>query len=166
MSCASWRSVSCCRCWRRFIQAGVRREPIRWKRCGMSDPLVMQDVHRTYRGEADAVSVLRGVDLTLRAGEIVALIAPSGVGKSTLLHIAGLLDRPDQGAVLIEGKDAGSLPDGARTAIRRDTIGFVYQFHHLLAEFTALENVTLPQLIAGKDRRQRAARGQLLLACV
>ena len=119
----------------------------------MSDPLVLRDVHRTYRGEAAAVSVLRGVDLTLRAGEIVALVAPSGVGKSTLLHIAGLLDRPTSGGVLIEGRNAGDLPDSARTELRRDTIGFVYQFHHLLPEFTARENVALPQMIAGRPRR-------------
>jgi lipoprotein-releasing system ATP-binding protein len=125
----------------------------------MSDPLVLRDVHRTYRGEAGELKVLRGVDLTLRAGEIVALVAPSGVGKSTLLHIAGLLDRPDGGAVLIDGKDAGNLPDAARTAIRRDTIGFVYQFHHLLNEFTALENVALPQMIAAAGR-DRAGAGE------
>jgi lipoprotein-releasing system ATP-binding protein len=120
----------------------------------MSDPLVLRAVHRTYSSEAGDLRVLRGIDLTLRAGEIVALVAPSGVGKSTLLHIAGLLDRPDQGSVLVEGKDAASLPDHARTAVRRDTIGFVYQFHHLLAEFTALENVTLPQMISGRSRRE------------
>jgi lipoprotein-releasing system ATP-binding protein len=129
----------------------------------MSDPLVLRGVHRTYSSEAGDLRVLRGVDLTLRAGEIVALVAPSGVGKSTLLHIAGLLDRPDQGAVLVEGKDAGSLPDNARTAIRRDTIGFVYQFHHLLSEFTALENVALPRMIAGHARRDAEKRGAELL---
>jgi lipoprotein-releasing system ATP-binding protein len=129
----------------------------------MSDPLVLRDVHRTYSSEAGDLRVLRGVDLTLRAGEIVALVAPSGVGKSTLLHIAGLLDRPTMGAVLIEGKDAGNLPDNARTAVRRDTIGFVYQFHHLLAEFTALENVALPQMIAGRPRRDAEKRGAELL---
>jgi lipoprotein-releasing system ATP-binding protein len=129
----------------------------------MSDPLVLRDIQRTYRGEADAVSVLRGVDLTLRAGEIVALVAPSGVGKSTLLHIAGLLDRPDGGSVMVEGIDAGNLADNARTAVRRDTIGFVYQFHHLLPEFTALENVTLPQMIAGHPRRDSDKRSAALL---
>ncbi|MSP01786.1 MAG: ABC transporter ATP-binding protein [Acetobacteraceae bacterium] len=129
----------------------------------MNDPLVLRDVYRTYRGEAADVRVLRGVDLTLRAGEIVALVAPSGVGKSTLLHIAGLLDRPDQGAVLVDGKDAGNLPDAARTAVRRDTIGFVYQFHHLLGEFTALENVALPQMIAGRQRREAERRAIELL---
>jgi lipoprotein-releasing system ATP-binding protein len=129
----------------------------------MNDPLVLRAVHRTYSSEAGDLRVLRGVDLTLRAGEIVALVAPSGVGKSTLLHIAGLLDRPDQGAVLVEGKDAASLPDNARTAVRRDTIGFVYQFHHLLAEFTALENVTLPQMIAGRTRREADRHSAALL---
>ena len=129
----------------------------------MSDPLVLRDVHRTYKGEAAEVRVLRGVDLTLRSGEIVALVAPSGVGKSTLLHIAGLLDRPDQGAVLVDGKDAGNLADAARTAVRRDTIGFVYQFHHLLGEFTALENVALPRMIAGGSRRDAEKRAAELL---
>ena len=129
----------------------------------MSDPLVLRDVHRTYKGEAVDVRVLRGVDLTLRSGEIVALVAPSGVGKSTLLHIAGLLDRPDQGTVLVDGKDAGNLADAARTAVRRDTIGFVYQFHHLLGEFTALENVALPRMIAGSARRDAEKRAAELL---
>jgi lipoprotein-releasing system ATP-binding protein len=129
----------------------------------MSDPLVLRDVHRTYSSEAGDLLVLRGIDLTLRAGEIVALVAPSGVGKSTLLHIAGLLDRPTSGSVLVEGKDAGNLPDNARTAVRRDTIGFVYQFHHLLTEFTALENVALPQMIAGRGRREANRRAAALL---
>jgi lipoprotein-releasing system ATP-binding protein len=129
----------------------------------MSEPLVLHDVYRTYSSEAGDLPVLRGINLTLRAGEIVALVAPSGVGKSTLLHIAGLLDRPTSGSVLVEGKDAGNLPDNARTAIRRDTIGFVYQFHHLLAEFTALENVALPQMIAGRGRREAERRAAALL---
>jgi lipoprotein-releasing system ATP-binding protein len=129
----------------------------------MSDPLRLQGVQRTYRSEAGALAVLRGVDLTLAAGEIVALVAPSGAGKSTLLHIAGLLDRPDGGSILVAGRDAGALSDAARTAIRRDTIGFVYQMHHLLGEFTALENVMLPQMIAGRPRRAAAARALELL---
>ena len=129
----------------------------------VTHPLVLRDVHRTYSSEAGDLHVLRGVDLELRAGEIVALVAPSGVGKSTLLHIAGLLDRPGQGAVLLQGTDAGGLPDAARTALRRDTIGFVYQFHHLLAEFTALENVALPQMIAGRPRRDAEKRAAGLL---
>jgi lipoprotein-releasing system ATP-binding protein len=130
----------------------------------MSDTLVLRGVRRTYRGEAGDLPVLRGADLTVRAGEIVALVAPSGAGKSTLLHAAGLLDRPDGGAVVIEGRDAGGLPDKARTAIRRDTIGFVYQFHHLLPEFSALENVVLPQMIAGRSRRAAEDRARALLS--
>ncbi len=129
----------------------------------MSDPLELRGVERVYRGDAGELAVLRGANLTVRAGEIVALVAPSGAGKSTLLHVAGLLDRPDGGSVLIEGRDAGGLPDAARTAIRRDTIGFVYQFHHLLAEFSALENVVLPQMIAGRSRRVAEDRAQTLL---
>ena len=129
----------------------------------MSDPLVMEAVRRTYRTDAGALDVLTAVDLTLKAGEIVALVAPSGSGKSTLLHLAGLLDKPDGGRVLMDGRDAGTLPDAARTAIRRDRIGFVYQFHHLLAEFTALENIVLPQMIAGVVRRTAEVRATTLL---
>ncbi len=126
-------------------------------------PLALRGVSRVYRGDAGDLPVLRGADLTLRAGEIVALVAPSGAGKSTLLHVAGLLDRPDGGAVLIEGRDAGGLSDAVRTTLRRDTVGFVYQFHHLLPEFTALENVVLPQMIAGRARRAAEDRARSLL---
>ena len=129
----------------------------------MAEPLVLQEVYRTFRTGDATLDVLRGASLTLHAGEIVALVAPSGTGKSTLLHLAGLLERPDRGAVLVDGRDAGALPDGARTAIRRDAIGFVYQFHHLLGEFSALENVVLPQVIAGVRRRDAEARGRALL---
>jgi lipoprotein-releasing system ATP-binding protein len=130
----------------------------------MSDAaLVMDGVRRSYRTDAGTLDVLTSVDLTLASGEIVALAAPSGSGKSTLLHLAGLLDRPDGGRVLIEGQDSGALADAARTAIRRDRIGFVYQFHHLLAEFTALENVVLPQMIAGVARKQAVVRATQLL---
>jgi lipoprotein-releasing system ATP-binding protein len=127
-------------------------------------PLQLQGVKRTYRSGGGELPVLRGVDLSLRPGEIVALVAPSGAGKSTLLHVAGLLDQPDGGRVLVDGRDAGSLSDNERTLIRRDSIGFVYQFHHLLAEFTALENVVLPQMIAGKKRSEAAVRAKELLA--
>jgi lipoprotein-releasing system ATP-binding protein len=126
----------------------------------MSDALELRGVRRTYRSGEAELHVLRGADLTLHAGEIVALVAPSGVGKSTLLHLAGLLEQPDGGRVFVQGRDAGALGDVQRTAIRRDAIGFVYQFHHLLGEFSALENVVLPQLIAGKPlaaARERAA---------
>jgi lipoprotein-releasing system ATP-binding protein len=97
--------------------------------------------------------VLNGIDFVLRPGEIVALVGPSGAGKSTMLHVAGLLERPDGGAVLIAGEDCGRLNDERRTLLRRSEIGFVYQFHHLLPEFSALENVMLPQMIAAVPRR-------------
>jgi lipoprotein-releasing system ATP-binding protein len=129
----------------------------------MSDPLELRGVKRTYRSDAGELPVLRGVDLSLRAGEIVALVAPSGTGKSTLLHLAGLLEKPDGGKVMVNGRDSGALADKDRTAIRRDSIGFVYQFHHLLAEFSALENVELPQMIAGKTRAIARTRAMALL---
>jgi lipoprotein-releasing system ATP-binding protein len=129
----------------------------------MSEPLRLHDVRRTFRSGGGELPVLRGVDLTLRAGEIVALMAPSGSGKSTLLHLAGLLEKPDGGNVFIDGRDASALSDGERTAIRRDSIGFVYQSHHLLGEFTALENVMLPQMIAGVPRRVAQQRALALL---
>lgn len=125
-------------------------------------PLELKGVVRTYDG-AEKLEVLRSVDLTVARGEIVALVAPSGTGKSTLLHLAGLLEKPDGGEVRIDGHDAGRLSDKQRTAIRRDRIGFVYQFHHLLGEFTALENVVLPQMIAGKSRAAAALRARALL---
>jgi len=107
--------------------------------------------------------VLRGADLVLAQGEIVALVAPSGTGKSTLLHLAGLLEKPDSGAVFVDGQDAGRLSDPDRTRVRLNKIGFVYQFHHLLGEFSALENVVLPQMIAGRPRRVARTRAHALL---
>ena len=126
-------------------------------------PLHLAAVERRYRTEAGELPVLLGADLTIAAGEIVALVAPSGTGKSTLLHLAGLLEKPDGGEVFIAGQAAGSLSDEARTAIRRTTIGFVYQFHHLLPEFTAAENIILPQLAAGKSRAEATQRAKDLL---
>jgi lipoprotein-releasing system ATP-binding protein len=118
---------------------------------------------RTYKSEGESLTVLNGVEFSLNPGEIVALVAPSGAGKSTLLHLAGLLEKPDGGAVIINGKDAGQLADSERTEIRLRSIGIVYQFHHLLAEFTALENIALPQMIAGKPQRDAETRGMALL---
>ena len=126
-------------------------------------PLELRGVVRTFRSGGGTLAVLRGADLVLQAGEIVALVAPSGAGKSTLLHLAGLLEKPDGGHVIVAGRDAGALGDNDRTAIRRDSIGFVYQFHHLLGEFTALENVVLPQMIAGKPRDAARQRARTLL---
>ncbi|QDJ10407.1 Lipoprotein releasing system ATP-binding protein lolD [Roseomonas mucosa] len=127
-------------------------------------PLRLAGLERRYRTEAGDLPVLRGAELTLRAGEIVALVAPSGTGKSTLLHLAGLLERPDGGEVFVNGRAAGGLDDGARTALRREAIGFVYQFHHLLPEFTAEENVCLPQMAAGVLRARAVERARELLA--
>jgi lipoprotein-releasing system ATP-binding protein len=125
--------------------------------------LELRAVARRFRSGDSELAVLRNANLQLAAGEIVALVAPSGAGKSTLLHLAGLLERPDDGAVLIDGSDAGGLSDAVRTAIRRDRIGFVYQFHHLLGEFSAAENVMLPQMIAGAARAAARTRAEMLL---
>ncbi|WP_235913642.1 ABC transporter ATP-binding protein [Teichococcus coralli] len=129
-----------------------------------TERLRLAAVERRYRSEAGELPVLRGADLTLNGGEIVALVAPSGTGKSTLLHLAGLLERPDGGEVFINGQAAGSLGDEARSALRGRAIGFVYQFHHLLPEFTALENVVLPQMANGTPERTANARAHELLA--
>jgi lipoprotein-releasing system ATP-binding protein len=125
--------------------------------------LELRDVRRVFRLAGTELRVLNGVDLVLRPGETVALVGPSGAGKSTLLHVAGLLERPDGGAVLIGGEDCGSLSDERRTLLRRSEIGFVYQFHHLLPEFSALENVMLPQMIAGVTRRRARGKAAELL---
>jgi lipoprotein-releasing system ATP-binding protein len=118
-----------------------------------SPALELRAVRRVFRQAGTELVVLNGIDLVLRPGEIVALVGPSGAGKSTMLHVAGLLERPDGGAVLIAGEDCGRLNDERRTLLRRSEIGFVYQFHHLLPEFSALENVMLPQMIAAVPRR-------------
>ena len=125
--------------------------------------LALSGLERTYMQGENALHVLRGVDLELAPGEIVGLVGPSGAGKSTLLHIAGLLEQPDAGEVYIGGVDTMRMDDGQRTAVRREQIGFVYQFHHLLPEFTALENVVLPQRVAGLGKRDAEERaGELL----
>lgn len=133
----------------------------------MNSPVLhLAGITKTYparAGSAEAIAVLRGVDLTLNAGEVVALVAPSGAGKSTLLHIAGLLDRPSAGQIALAGQDVAAMGEGARTGARRDKIGFVYQFHHLLPEFSALENVILPQRAAGAAWGVAEARAQALL---
>ena len=125
--------------------------------------LALGGVVRTFEQGRTTLKVLRSVDLELREGEIVALVGPSGAGKSTLLHIAGLLERPDAGEVSICGESSRTFDDDARTRMRRHNIGFVYQYHHLLPEFTALENILIPQIIAGLDRVQARARAMELL---
>lgn len=125
--------------------------------------LGLDAVTRTYVQGARKIHVLQGMSLTLRDGEMAALVGPSGAGKSTLLHVAGLLEKPDGGTVRIKGRDCSRLSDWERTDIRRSQIGFVYQFHHLLPDFSALENVVLPQMILGKKRARAAAHGRELL---
>ncbi|WP_322891418.1 MULTISPECIES: ABC transporter ATP-binding protein [unclassified Yoonia] len=130
----------------------------------MNNILSLHDLRKTYNaGKPNEVRVLQGVDLTVGAGEIVALVAPSGAGKSTLLHIAGLLDTPDTGTVSIAGTDMTHLSDRKRTGVRRGQVGFIYQFHHLLPEFSALENIVLPQLANGVSEKAAHARAMALL---
>jgi lipoprotein-releasing system ATP-binding protein len=130
----------------------------------MSEPVLsIRGLERRYVTGAGTLTVLRGADLDIQPGEIVGLIGPSGSGKSSLLHAAGLLEHPDAGRIHIEGRDCSDLDDAARTQVRLATIGFVYQFHHLLPEFTALDNVALPQMIAGKSQRAARARAVELL---
>ncbi|MGB9154683.1 MAG: ABC transporter ATP-binding protein [Alphaproteobacteria bacterium] len=128
--------------------------------------LDLRNLRRTYQQAGEPLQVLRGCSLTINAGETVALIGPSGSGKSTLLHSAGLLEKPDEGEVIIAGQDAMNLDDLGRTALRRQTIGFVYQFHHLLPEFSALENIVLPQMIANTNRKIAEKRAHTLLEMV
>ncbi|MBV9522136.1 MAG: ABC transporter ATP-binding protein [Alphaproteobacteria bacterium] len=128
--------------------------------------LELREVVRTYRQAGGQLEVLRGASLALFPGEIVALVGPSGAGKSTLLHIAGLLERPDGGEVIVEARPCGKMSDSERTQIRGRHLGFVYQFHHLLPEFSALENVMIPQMIAGMPRHQARERARKLLDLV
>jgi len=129
-------------------------------------PLMLRKVTRQFSQGANHLTVLAGVDLSIAAGEMVALVGPSGSGKSTLLQIAGLLERPDAGEVVIDGHDCSRMGDDERTRLRRRSVGFVYQFHHLLPEFTALENVVLPQLILGLTKEEARSRARELLAMV
>lgn len=133
----------------------------------MNNILSLSGITKGYNiGKPNAVTVLQGTDLHVAKGEVVALVAPSGAGKSTLLHIAGLLDTADAGTVEIAGQDMTMLSDRKRTAMRRDDVGFIYQFHHLLPEFTALENIILPQLANGVSDADAAARATELLTRV
>jgi lipoprotein-releasing system ATP-binding protein len=130
----------------------------------MNSPVLrLTGLRRVYTTKAGALEVLKGVDLSIMAGEIVALIGPSGSGKSSLLHAAGLLEGVQGGTVELSGVDATALADGPRTALRRSSLGFVYQFHHLLPEFSAIDNVALPQLIAGVSQSDALERAGALL---
>ena len=130
---------------------------------GRFPALALEGIERRYGRAETTVEVLNGASLALYPGQSVALIAPSGAGKSTLLHVAGLLERPNAGEVRVGGVLASTMPDDERTALRRSQIGFVYQFHHLLPEFSALENLVLPQMIAGLSRSEASSRGRELL---
>lgn len=131
----------------------------------MSDGPVLElrGIVQTFRQGTTNLEVLKGADLAIAPGEMVALVGPSGAGKSTLLQIAGLLEKPLAGEVAIGGRAAGSLRDDERTRIRREKLGFVYQYHHLLPEFSALENVMLPQMVARRSRREARKRAEALL---
>ena len=129
----------------------------------MSEVLACAGIGKTYTSEAGRLPVLRAVDFAMQAGEMAALVGPSGAGKSTLLHICGLLDQPTNGKLRLLGDDAAQLNDAGRTVLRRRNIGFVYQSHRLLPEFSARENIMLPQLIAGISREAAATRADTLL---
>lgn len=130
---------------------------------GKMPRLKLESVSRVYERAGQTLPILKNVDLSVTAGEMVALVAPSGVGKSTLLHLAGLLEKPNSGKVFINGQDTVTMSERNRTALRRNQVGFVYQFHHLLPEFSALENLILPQLIAGLANEQAMERACQLL---
>lgn len=125
--------------------------------------LEMRGIHRSFKQGGQVLQVLRGVDLEIAKGEIVALIGPSGSGKSTLLQLAGLLERPTKGDIYLEGQKCSALNDRLRTELRRDYLGFVYQYHNLLSDFTALENVMIPQLIDGIKTKEAEDRARWLL---
>src|SRR4029450_8297115 len=168
-SCPASPSPSCCRWRRRPILPGAPRAWNRSKGCVMSDslfPLSLRDIKRTFVQGDRRLEVLKGITLDLKPGEIVALVGQSGSGKSTLLHIAGLLERPDEGDIVIDGKSAGAAGDRERTVMRRQFLGFVYQYHHLLPEFSAIENVMLPQMLNSKPRAEARRRATELLGMV
>lgn len=130
----------------------------------MTAVLELRNIVREYKSEAGVLKVLEGADLVLNPGELVGLVGPSGSGKSTLLHTAGLLEKPEGGQVFLEGEDCMSLNDAGRTRLRREKLGFVYQFHHLLPEFNARDNVAMPLMVGGMSRRKARDKADVLLA--
>ena len=162
---ASWSSRSSARAWPRWRRPGGPRASIRWRRFAMSEPPVLsiRGLERAYVTGERTLPVLKGVDLDVRAGEVVGLIGPSGSGKSSLLHAAGLLEHPNAGRIVMGGVDCSKLSERERTRVRLAELGFVYQFHHLLPEFTALDNVALPIRIAGASQAEARRRAEELL---
>lgn len=133
----------------------------------MSNPVLeLKDLNRSFKQGTEELHILKAANLVINPGEIVALVGPSGAGKSTLLQTAGLLEKPDDGTILINGNDASSLKDDAKTKLRRHHLGFVYQYHHLLPEFSAIENIVIPQMITGKTRKEAKVRANELLEAV
>ncbi len=130
----------------------------------MTTVLELRDIVREYKSEAGVLKVLEGANLVLNPGELVGLVGPSGSGKSTLLHTAGLLEKPEGGQVFLEGEDCMSLNDAGRTRLRREKLGFVYQFHHLLPEFNARDNVAMPLMVGGLSRSKARVKADALLA--
>jgi lipoprotein-releasing system ATP-binding protein len=140
--------------------------PATVRQTGLAPVLQLENLRRTFKQGARELHVLNGASAELRPGEAVALVGPSGAGKSTLLHVAGLLETPDSGRVVVNGRDCSGMGDADRTRVRRVEMGFVYQFHQLLPEFSALENVVLPQLILGRTHKAAEARARDLLSSV
>ncbi|WP_417782453.1 ABC transporter ATP-binding protein [Terasakiella pusilla] len=133
----------------------------------MSNPVLeLKSLTRSFKQGAEELHILKEADLRINPGEIVALVGPSGAGKSTLLQTAGLLEKPDSGEIYLDGNNASALKDDAKTALRRHHMGFVYQYHHLLPEFSAIENIVIPQMITGKSKKEAIVRAQELLEAV
>lgn len=128
--------------------------------------LQVEGLEKTFHQAGQDLNIFTGLNMSIQAGEIVALVGPSGAGKSTLLQMVGLLDTPSAGKIIIDNRDSTGLDEANRTAMRRETIGFIYQFHNLLPEFSALENVVLPQMIAGKSRKESKDRAEKILGAL
>lgn len=133
----------------------------------MSNPVLeLKSLTRSFKQGTEDLHILKEADLQIYPGEIVALVGPSGAGKSTLLQTAGLLEKPDSGEIYLDGTNASALKDDAKTALRRHHLGFVYQYHHLLPEFSAIENIVIPQMITGKSKKDAIVRAEELLEAV